>query len=55
VQAAWGAAGYAEFISEQLDGMPADYEKRQAEGRELEEHIKTLENAAARIRRIIGT
>jgi hypothetical protein len=44
-QKAWGAACNAEWIGKQLDELMAQHEKLQKEDHDLEEQIKTLDNA----------
>jgi chromosome segregation ATPase len=44
-QKAWGAACNAEWIGKQLDELMAQYEKLGKEDRDLDEQIKTLDNA----------
>jgi chromosome segregation ATPase len=44
-QKAWGAACNAEWISKKLDDLVAQYQKLQAEDRDVDEQIKTLDGA----------
>jgi hypothetical protein len=44
-QKAWGAACHADYISKQLEGVMAEYQKREAENQKLDEETKALEIA----------